>query len=194
MERLALQELTLDDVDNLPLIFSDPIAMRYYPSTKSCEQTVEWIRWNLTNYRKHGCGLWGLIGRDTQECIGECGIVLQIIDRQPESEIGYHVRRELWGNGYATEAALACRDFGFDKLHKERLVSWIHPENRQSIRVAEKIGMKLDRETTDKHGRRHFFIQLCIRNSYKEEATMLTVVSSLYKAIEPYNFSEKSNQ
>ena len=55
-ERLRLRRLTLDDVDLLLGIFSDPIAMQYYDSTRDFEQTLGWIRWNLGMYEQYGHG------------------------------------------------------------------------------------------------------------------------------------------
>ena len=152
-ERLILRELTGDDVENLLTIFSDPVAMRFYPSTKSREATKRWIEWNRTGYHERHHGLWAMIDKASNRFVGECGIVAQTIDGVDESEIGYHVKRELWGRGYATEGAIACREHGFGVLGKTRLVSWIHPDNQMSIRVAEKTGMELDRITKDKQGR-----------------------------------------
>jgi RimJ/RimL family protein N-acetyltransferase len=70
------------------------------------------------------------------------------VDETDEIEIGYHVRRDLWGRGYASEAARACREHGFSRLGAERLVSLIRPENLPSRRVAEKTGLSLWKEVT----------------------------------------------
>jgi RimJ/RimL family protein N-acetyltransferase len=72
--------------------------------------------------------------------------VRQNVDAVDEIEIGYHVRRDLWSRGYATEAARACRDFGFANLGVDRLISLIRPENLASRRVAEKNGMTISKE------------------------------------------------
>jgi len=68
------------------------------------------------------------------------------VDGANEVEIGYHVHRDQWGQGLATEAARACRDFGFSHLSVERLISLIRPENQASRRVAEKNGMTIWKE------------------------------------------------
>ena len=83
---------------------------------------------------------------ETAEVIGDCGIVLQQIEGGRLYEIGYHLRRDFWGRGLATEAAVACRDWGFAHLKAERLISLIRPENLPSRRVAEHIGMSLWKE------------------------------------------------
>ena len=75
--RLLLRRLTLDDVDNLLGIFSDPEAMRYYPATKSRKETIEWIDWNLKSYSEYGFGLWAVIRKDTSTFAGQCGLIMQ---------------------------------------------------------------------------------------------------------------------
>src|ERR1700740_2300801 len=80
--------------------------------------------------------------------IGDCGITLQEVDGEHLREIGYHLRRDLWGQGLATEAARACRDYGFGELKADTLISLIRPENLPSRRVAERNSMKVWKETT----------------------------------------------
>ena len=145
---MFLRQLTRDDVDNLLGIFSDFIAMQYYPNTKSREETEEWICRNLESYQKYGIGLWAAILKDSNEFAGQCGLVVQRVDGKTEIEIGYLFLRKYWGQGLATEAALACRNYGFTSLNFTRLISLINPNNRQSRRVAEKIGMALEKEVT----------------------------------------------
>jgi len=85
--------------------------------------------------------------KTTGEMIGDCGITLQGVDGEMLPEIGYHLRRDMWGKGFATEAARACRDYGFQKLNVELLISLIRPENQPSCRVAKRNGMKVWKET-----------------------------------------------
>jgi RimJ/RimL family protein N-acetyltransferase len=87
-----------------------------------------------------------MILKSSGELIGDCGLTVQDVDGANEIEIGYHLRRDLWGQGLATEAASACRDFGFARLPVERLISLIRPENLPSRRVAEKNGMTVWKE------------------------------------------------
>jgi RimJ/RimL family protein N-acetyltransferase len=77
----------------------------------------------------------------------------QLIDGREELEVGYHVRPALQGQGYATEAAAACRDFARDVLGARRLTAIIHPDNRPSQRVAEKIGLTPEKRTRDRTGK-----------------------------------------
>ena len=147
-ERLSLREFEPEDVDALAAILSDPETMRYYPMSFDRAAVVDWILRNRTRYANDGYGLWATVLKSTGDLIGDCGLVRQSVDGVDELEIGYHVRRDLWGKGYATEAAQACRDYGFANLKVDRLISPIRPENLASRRVAEKNGMTIWKEVT----------------------------------------------
>ena len=139
--RLILREFTPDDVNALALVLSDEKTMRYYPAPLDRAGVEQWIARNMRRYAVNGHGLWAMVLRATGELVGDCGLTVQSIEGANEIEIGYHVRRDLWGKGLATEAARACRDFGFARLPGESLISLIRPENLPSRRVAEKNGM-----------------------------------------------------
>lgn len=145
-ERLIMREMTLADREGLLAIFSDAEMMRFYPKPFDRQRTAAWIEWNLRNYAEYGFGLWALILKQNGELIGDCGLIIQDVDGRQETEIGYHVRRDLWGQGFATEAAQTCRNYGF-QLGRNRLISLIHPDNVASRRVAEKNGMSLVKQT-----------------------------------------------
>lgn len=141
--RLWLRELNFNDKDDLKEIFCDKESMKYYPSVFTEEKVENWIIWNMDNYSKHKCGLWAVILKDSGECIGDCGITMQNIEGQVLPEIGYHIKKKYNGIGLATEAASACKKYGFEKLGFTKLFSFTTPDNISSRRVAEKIGMKL---------------------------------------------------
>ena len=143
--RLRLRKFTFDDVDALEKVLGDPVAMRFYPAAFSREGVEQWIRRNLERYESSECGLWAMVLKASGEVIGDCGCVVQVVEDTPEMEIAYHVRRDYWGNGYATEAALACMDYAFSRLAAGRVISMIRPENRQSRRVAEKNGLTCEK-------------------------------------------------
>jgi [ribosomal protein S5]-alanine N-acetyltransferase len=147
-QRLSLREFEPGDVDALAAILSDPETMRYYPVSFDRIGVVDWIRRNRARYSNDGYGLWALILNSSGELIGDCGLVRQSVDGADEIEIGYHVRRDLWGQGYASEAAQACQDYGFANLRVDHLISLIRPENLASRRVAEKNGMTIWKEVT----------------------------------------------
>ncbi|HEX6709528.1 MAG TPA: GNAT family N-acetyltransferase [Rubrobacter sp.] len=144
-ERMFLRRMEMSDVDYLMGIFSDPVAMRYYPGTKSRQEVEDWVRWTLESYRDHGFGLWAALLKDSGEFVGQCGLTVQEVEGKEEVEIGYLFLRKFWGRGLATEAARASRDHGF-RLGYKRLVSLIDPGNLASRRVAEKTGLTLEKE------------------------------------------------
>jgi ribosomal-protein-alanine N-acetyltransferase len=144
-ERMALRRMDMSDVEDLMGIFSDPVAMRHYPATKSRAEAEDWVRWTLGSYREHGFGQWVAILKDTGEFAGQCGLTVQEVGGTEEVEIGYLFLRRFWGRGLATEAARAVRDYGF-ALGYQRLISLIDPQNLASRRVAERTGLTLDKE------------------------------------------------
>jgi RimJ/RimL family protein N-acetyltransferase len=146
--RLWLREMAPDDVVALLAVLGEAETMRHYPAAFTRDQVSKWIAWNLENYRLHGYGLWALISKATGELIGDCGLTWQRVGYSPERalEAGWHVRRDLWNRGLATEAAVVARDYARDVLHEPRLISIIDPHNLASQAVARKLGMTLERE------------------------------------------------
>ena len=117
--RLQLREMTLDDLNALHAVLSDPIAMQHYPSPFDLDMTRAWIEWNVRNYSEHSFGLWAMVHREQDRVIGDCGLTIQNVNGVGELEIGYHLLRSCWKRGLATEAALACRDHAFDELGRK---------------------------------------------------------------------------
>lgn len=143
--RLQLRKFTLDDVAALEAVLGDPVAMQWYPAPLNREGVRSWIEGNLRRYQNDGHGLWAMVLKSSGEVIGDCGCVMQEVENRREVEVGYHVRRDLWGNGYATEAARACMDYAFQEIGTRRVISMIRPENHNSLRVAEKNGLTCEK-------------------------------------------------
>lgn len=144
-ERLLLREIGRDDVSALSRIYSDEQCMRYYPSTKSRSEIDAWFeKLAFQSYAQNGFGLWAIVDRVSNEVLGDCGITLQDTPAGAEPEIGYHLWRDFWGKGFASEAALACRDFALGPLGFERVVSITTPENIPSQAVARRVHDKLE--------------------------------------------------
>jgi len=151
-ERLVFREMTDHDLEPMAALLGDPKVMAYYAHPKDRAEALEWISWNQRLYREHGFGLWVIELGDTGEFVGDCGLTPQEVDGVTEIEVGYHVRVPLQRRGYATEAAAASRDFARDELGLSRLIAIIHPENVASQRVAEHIGLTLEK-VVERHGR-----------------------------------------
>lgn len=107
-KRLFLREWTMQDLDAWAAILSDAEVMQYYPKPFDRQNVQDWIAWNLENYRTDGFGLWAVHLRATGELLGDCGITMQQIHGQRLPEIGFHMKKSVWGQGYATEAERAC--------------------------------------------------------------------------------------
>jgi ribosomal-protein-alanine N-acetyltransferase len=140
--RLALRVFDDGDVDALEGVHGDPRVMHFSVNgPKTRDQICRFIHNMQARHQRDGHSQWAVVWKATGRCIGECGILLQDVEGAREHEIGYRLNSDFWGRGIATEAATACRDYGFVTLGFERLVSIIDPRNLASIRVAEKVGM-----------------------------------------------------
>ena len=143
--RLSLQEMTDDDLDDLADLLGDETVMTYYPRTKNRAEAQRWIDWNRRLYHEHGFGLWTVRLGETGAFLGDCGLTIQRVDGIDEVEIGYHIRPEHQGRGYATEAAAACRDHARDRFNVARLIAIINPANLPSQAVARSIGLTIEK-------------------------------------------------
>jgi RimJ/RimL family protein N-acetyltransferase len=140
-DRLLLREFALQDVEGLLAVLGDPVAMEFYPAALDRQGVEDWVARNMQRYQRDGHGLWAMVLRGSDELIGDCGCIMQEVEGKNEIEVGYHVRRDLWGNGYATEAARTSMEYAFTSLGAARVISMIRPGNKQSRRVAEKNGL-----------------------------------------------------
>jgi [ribosomal protein S5]-alanine N-acetyltransferase len=152
-DRLILRELTPDDVDSLLEVLGDPIAMEHYPAPKTRAETEDWIAWARGSYQQNGFGLWAVERSLDGVFLGDCGPMLQPVEGELVPEIGYHIVQREWGRGYATEAAIACRDLVLGEFGFERVVSIVAPENLASRRVAEKVHHTMREFTWEVSGR-----------------------------------------
>ena len=141
-ERLLLREMTEEGSANLSSVLSNPESMKNYPHPLSNAEVISWIEKNIERYREYGYGLWAVIRKSDLAFLGDCGITMQNIDGELLPEIGFHIIKEYCNNGYATEAASACRDYAADVLNFKSVYSYSRHSNVESQRVSQKIGMK----------------------------------------------------
>ncbi|WP_312650041.1 GNAT family N-acetyltransferase [Aminipila sp.] len=153
-ERLYLRELWVEDKKELMKVLSNPESMQFY-SHPFCEEEVEkWINWNIENYQKYKHGLWAVISKDDEIFLGDCGITMQNIDDETVPEIGFHIIKKYCNSGFATEAALACKEYAFQVLKYSKVFSYTTIKNASSRKVAEKIGMQFYKYF-EKNGEKH---------------------------------------
>lgn len=149
--RLIFRSLTLSDKEPLLEFFTDQVATEFlFPGGDIEKFASEWLKNQLRRYESTGCGLCAVELRATGELVGQCGLLRQFVDGIPKWEVGYHFIRRFWGNGYATEAAMACRDFCFENEMAETIISLIHPDNARSEAVARRNGMTFWKDTNFK--------------------------------------------
>ncbi len=140
-QRLALRELTQDDYDALCRILKDDKVMVAYEGAFSDAEVQQWLDRQLARYRQWGFGLWAAVLKETGEVIGQCGLTLQPWKDREVLEIGYLFQHRYWHQGYATEAARACKRYAFNVLKAEEVCSIIRDTKTASQRVALRNGM-----------------------------------------------------
>lgn len=140
-ERLILRAFTMDDVAPLAAIHGDERTMLYLGGVTdgTLLGAYDKILAYLGHWALNGFGRWAVVEKASGRMIGRTGF-LDAPDEWPGTELGWTFLREMWGKGYATEAAIAARDFGFGTLGMERVFSMIHPENTPSQAVARRLG------------------------------------------------------
>jgi RimJ/RimL family protein N-acetyltransferase len=149
-DRLLLRGLTQDDFEPFATIVSDPEVVRYLDdgapiSREDCWRGMALFigHWNLRGY-----GWWAVEDRRTGDFLGRIGLYNP--EGWPGIEVGWLLRRDVWGAGFATEGAIAALDFAFDVVGADHVISLIDPRNTRSIRVAEKIGECYERDLVHK--------------------------------------------
>jgi [ribosomal protein S5]-alanine N-acetyltransferase len=145
-QRLLLRHFQIEDLEQIHgQVFSDAEVMRFGDGPQTKEWVHQWLVRHIDGYKIHGYGPYVVIEQKAQKMIGYCGLFyFPDINGNEEVEIGYRLACSSWGQGYATEAASAVRDFAWKTLHLSRLVSLIDPSNIASIHVVEKLGMQYE--------------------------------------------------
>ncbi|MEU6857787.1 GNAT family N-acetyltransferase [Glycomyces sp. NPDC046736] len=151
-ERLILRPFAEADLEAFAAINADPEVMRYIGDGKprDREATREGIVKSRRAWDEQGWGTFAVVETDTSDLVGFAALAVPnfLPEILPVVEVGWRIARDRWGKGYAPEAARAAIGFAFNDIGMTRLVSCIHRDNTASIRVAEKLGMTLERETT----------------------------------------------
>ena len=141
-ERLIIREYTTEDFDALYEILSDAETMKYYPKPYDENGVRRWIDWCIGSYNQNGFGLWALELKETGTFIGDCGISMQNIDGEILPEIGSHVNKKYWRQGYAKEACAEVKDWLFQNTDFDSVYSYMNRENLPSYATAASNGMR----------------------------------------------------
>lgn len=139
--RLLLREMAQEDFPLLSAMLQNPEVMYAWERTFSDEEVRKWIERNSLRYRDCGYGYWLAFDRSSGAPVGQIGILPEEIHGKFYFGLGWMLRREQQGRGYATEGGRSCLDYAFRHLHAPRVIADIRPSNLPSIRVAERLGM-----------------------------------------------------
>lgn len=156
--RLILRQFTEDDVDNLVALDSDRDVMRFIGGVANSREAItkKSLSDILSYYTEYdNLGFWAIVEKSSKEFIGwvvlrpesrfRIAVLLNVVESDA-LELGYRLRKVSWGRGYATEASRALIDKVLITEKISKIVAWALPENKASIRVMEKLGMKLQQE------------------------------------------------
>lgn len=164
-QRLCLRKLEPKDYGALCKILQDEEVMYAYEHAFSDEEVQEWLNRQLMRYESDGIGLWAVLLKETGELIGQCGLTMQDIPGRRVVEVGYLFQKAYWHKGYATEAAIACRNYAFTQLGVKEVFSIIRDNNTASQRVARRNGMEVCGQFTKHyHGVTMPHLIFCVKN------------------------------
>lgn len=147
--RLITQKLTESYILPWADFFKDKEAIEYFPlfDGTDLERSKSWIERQLMRYTENRYGMQALVDKKSNEFIGQCGLLAQEVDGINELEVGYHIFKRHWGQGYAPEAARLFINFAFENNLTDSIISIIHINNLRSQKVADKNGLTRDKQT-----------------------------------------------
>jgi len=150
-ERLVTRFLTEDDIIPWTSFCADEESIEFFPKLKLItpqQASEQWIRKQMDRYSENRYGLQAILHKQTGELIGQCGLLAQEVGERKELEVGYHVFKKFWGQGYAPEAAKAFITYAFQHNIVDSVISIIDVKNIKSQKVAEKNNLVQDTQLT----------------------------------------------
>jgi RimJ/RimL family protein N-acetyltransferase len=144
--RIALRRLTTDDASFIRELVNEPSWIRYIGERNvrtDDDARAYLVRGPIAMYERHGFGLWMCESKASGEPLGICGLIKR--DTLEDVDLGFAFLPRFWGQGYAREAAAAVLDYGREVLELDRIVAITSPDNTASIRLLEKLGLRLEK-------------------------------------------------
>ncbi|MEH1824331.1 MAG: GNAT family N-acetyltransferase [Nostoc sp.] len=168
-ERLIIRSwIPESDAEQAFAIYSDPEVTQFLGKS-SHVTSIELQRQRLIegiermHQRNNSTGAWAIVEKETTTIVGTI-LLKQLPDKDglptQDYEVGWHLRRAVWGKGYATEAGQAMLNYGFSVLNLPVIYAVVKPENHASIRVTERLGMKPVGQTNKYYGIKLLLFQL----------------------------------
>ena len=143
-DRLFLRKLVQTDFTDLCEMLQDTDVMYAWEHAFSDAQAQEWLNRQLERYEKRGVGYWAAIEKESGKMVGQIGLTWSEIDSVKVLEPGYILKKAYWHKGFALEGAKACVDYAFNEMGIRKIYISIRPENIASLKVAEKLGAKIN--------------------------------------------------
>ncbi|MEH2081613.1 MAG: GNAT family N-acetyltransferase [Nostoc sp.] len=175
-ERLIIRSWIPErDAEQAFVIYND-LEVTHFLRKASRVTSVESQRQRLiegierSHQRNNGTGSWAIVEKETTTIVGTI-LLKQLPDKDglptQDYEVGWHLRRASWGKGYATEAGRVMLNYGFSVLNLPVIYAVVKPENHPSIRVTERLGMKLVGRTNKYYGIELLLFQLDALEEWK---------------------------
>jgi len=149
--RLFIRQPTPEDLDYLITWLTDSETSKHVGGVRPLEKIKETMEKTLSNWKSKNFGGGIVVLKTTSEVIVICGISEVVIDEKVENDLGYLIDKKYWNQGFATEASRAMMDYGISILGMTRITAWPNKKNISSIKVAEKLGFKFEKEISEKH-------------------------------------------
>ena len=142
-KRLNLRCWEENDMASLIKMNQDAEVMKYFPSTMTEKESLAFYKRVQNHFLEYGFGLFVVEEKVSNIFLGYTGFMIAQFesDFTPRVEIGWRFNKNYWGNGYATEAAKACLEYGFSKLNLDIIHSFTSILNKKSEAVMQRIGM-----------------------------------------------------
>ncbi|CAM1373711.1 GNAT family N-acetyltransferase [Tenacibaculum xiamenense] len=152
-ERILFRQINLSDFDDWLEFHKSPLTSIHWNSELESPEMEckKWYDKQFHRYENNLGGMNAMIEKQSGELIGHCGLLIQTVDEKTELEIGYSLLPKFWKRGFASEAAVKCRDYAFENNLANSIISIISLTNKPSENVAIKNGMTVDKKT-DYHG------------------------------------------
>lgn len=141
--RLILRDWKQEDISEFARLNSDNRVMEYFLKKLSCEETIAFYNRIQEEFMSCGFGLYAVECKEDHSFVGYVGLHHFVfdVDFSPAIEIGWRLLPEVWGKGFATEAASACLEYARKQLKLKEVYSFTSLPNKRSERVMQKIGM-----------------------------------------------------
>lgn len=144
-DRLLLKEFEIGDAESFYELNLNPNVIKYTGNSafKDIDEAKSFLK-NYSDYQRNGFGRWAVVDKSTKIFFGWCG--LKYDEKLDETDIGFRFFEHFWNQGFATESAKTCIDYGFEKLNLKIIVGRAMRENTASIKVLKKIGLQYEKD------------------------------------------------